>query len=398
MILNEPGFSEEIEDDDGLLENGEPPQFCFHQNSFDNGHDWVINAALLVGWLGHKRGKSWLSPYIALAAALSFVSSDKNPFRKKTTKSQDFEIEDMTNLSKLEQSNLGVLKYKLNHALLELIKAKHKDPDVVRKINLSPDLVTILKIDNEPLIDIDVALKKIKERLDEIDKEKVEIFNEVEISKVLDRWEDHINDTATERVKAKEEFEAKKMVHHKQEKFHEPGSQALEKDVWKNEDEMPEDNYSPRNFFLIHDLNSDGVWDSEEISAVLNSEFDQLDEDRPERAEEYRIQMRQSLMKLVDKNQDGVIDYGEHMDYINSSKAATDNGWEARFIIFSPDDDEDEDLDDFGPIPDDKELDEIAAKIRHFESTDPNSKLIEQLKDRFVHLKREIELNRSRHP
>lgn len=45
--------------------------------------------------------------------------------------------------------------------------------------------------------------------------------------------------------------------------------------------------------------------------------------------------MRQSLMKLVDKNQDGVIDYGEHMDYINSSKAATDNGWEACYIIFS---------------------------------------------------------------
>lgn len=37
MILNEPGFSEEIEEDDSLLENRELPQFRFHQNSFDNG-------------------------------------------------------------------------------------------------------------------------------------------------------------------------------------------------------------------------------------------------------------------------------------------------------------------------------------------------------------------------
>ncbi|VDL22486.1 unnamed protein product [Hymenolepis diminuta] len=280
----------------------------------------------------------WIAIAFGISLSISLfhcVPVDKNPFGKKTNKSQDFEIEDITNLSKLEQSNLGVLKYKLNRALLELIETKHKHPDVVQKIHLSSNLAKILKIDNESDIDIDVALRRIKERLDEIDKEEVEIFNEVEISKVLDRWEDHVNDTATEREKAKREFEAKKMVHHKQEKFHGPGSQALEKDVWKNEDEMPEDNYSPRNFFLIHDLNSDGVWDSEEISAVLNSEFDQLDEDRPERAEEYRIQMRQSLMKLVDKNQDGVIDYGEHMDYINSSKAVIDNGWEACFIIFS---------------------------------------------------------------
>lgn len=33
-------------------------------------------------------------------------------------------------------------------------------------------------------------------------------------------------------------------------------------------------------------------------------------------------------MKSVDKNQDGLIDYKEHMDYMNSTEAINDEGWE----------------------------------------------------------------------
>lgn len=48
------------------------------------------------------------------------------------------------------------------------------------------------------------------------------MYNEVEIGKVLDRWEDHVNDTAAEIEKAKREFEAKKAAMLKKKKFKEP--------------------------------------------------------------------------------------------------------------------------------------------------------------------------------
>ncbi|KAM7535179.1 hypothetical protein Aperf_G00000100991 [Anoplocephala perfoliata] len=313
-----------------------------------------------------------------------------NQAPKKKNETAAFEIEDMSKLSQDLRSNLRVLRYQLNHEYLDLLRKKHERPENA-KITINLDLAAALKIGNPVDIDVDVVLKKIRERLDAIDKEELAILNEYEISKVLDRWEDSVNDSAAERKKAQQEFEANKTANHKEGRFHEPGSIAQEGEQWQKGDELPFGEYNPRKFFLRHDSNGDGFWDSEEIDTVLSSELRQLDEDRPERAAEYRIQMRRNLIKSMDKDGDGLISYKEHMDFADSIDGINDDGWE-------PDDDDDEDLDDFGPDYNDKEISEIAAKIRHLESVDPDSAMIEQLKDRFVHLKKEIELNRSRYP
>ena len=43
------------------------------------------------------------------------------------------------------------------------------------------------------------------------------------------------------------------------------------------------------------------------------------------------------------------------------------------YFTSQPDDDEDEDLDDIGPIPTEEELEQINEKIQHFNDVDPVS-------------------------
>ncbi|KAL5968602.1 Nucleobindin-1, partial [Taenia solium] len=289
-------------------------------------------------------------------------------------------------LSKEVRDKLNLIKHKTRNYFVDLLKLK-KDHEGGGKVRVPSDIAKALDIGNSTEFsgaDVATILKMLQERQEAIDREEIFFLNEVEVMKVLERWEAHVNDTAVVREKAQHDFELAKTKHPKPGRFHEPGSRAQEREQWHKGDDMPEDEFDPRVFFIMHDLNSDGVWDTEEMDAMLSAQIGQIDGDEPERQDEYRVQMRRKMLEVMDRNGDGLIDYKEHMKHSTSPEGMNDGGWE-------PDDDEDEDLDDFGPSPTEEDLQQISKKIHNLDIMDPDSKMVRYLRDRFDRLQRDIQ-------
>ncbi|VDM21627.1 unnamed protein product [Hydatigera taeniaeformis] len=310
---------------------------------------------------------------------------------------------------------MNQIKYETRNYFVDLLKLK-RDSEAGGKVKIPSDIAKALDIGNTTVFsgaDVEAILKmvcsyllafllhydlesfkmfrlnstllmlQLRERQEAIDREEIFFLNEVELMKVLERWEAHINDTAAVREKAQHDFELAKKSHPKPGRFHEPGSRAQEREQWQKGDDMPEDEFDPRAFFIMHDLNSDGVWDTEEMDAMLSAQIGQIDEDEPERQDEYRVQMRRKMLEVMDRNGDGLIDYKEHMKHSTSPDGMNDGGWE-------PDDDEDEDLDDFGPVPTDEDLQQISKKIHNLDTMDPDSKMVRYLRKRLDRLQHDL--------
>ncbi|KAL5109128.1 Nucleobindin-1 [Taenia crassiceps] len=292
-------------------------------------------------------------------------------------------------LSKEVRDKLNLIKYKTRNYFVDLIKLK-RSREGGGNFSIPSDIAKALDIGNSTEfsgVDVEAILKMLRERQEAIDREEIFFLNEVEVMKVLERWEAHVNATAADRKKAQHDFELAKKRHPKHGRFHEPGSRAQEREQWQKGDDMPEDEFDPRVFFIMHDLNSDGVWDTEEMDAMLSAQIEQIDEDEPERQDEYRVQMRRKMLEVIDHNGDGLIDYKEHMKHSTSPEGMNDGGWE-------PDDDEDEDLDDFGPIPTEEDLQQISKKIHNLDIMDPDSKMVRYLRERFNRLQHDIQLKK----
>ena len=82
----------------------------------------------------------------------------------------------------------------------------------------------------------------------------------------------------------------------------------------------------------FHAFGPGRIVSSIEISPTL--QIGQIDEDRPERRDEYRIQMRKKLLEVMDTNGDGSIDYKEHMDHSASFEGMNDRGWEVSLATY----------------------------------------------------------------
>uniref|UniRef100_A0A5K3ETB1 EF-hand domain-containing protein n=1 Tax=Mesocestoides corti TaxID=53468 RepID=A0A5K3ETB1_MESCO len=232
-------------------------------------------------------------------------------------------------LSHEVREKLNQIKFETRNYFVDLLASK-RNSGKDTSVQIPSDLAKALDIGNTTnfsAIDIEEIMKMLRDRQNAIDREEVLLLNEIEVMKVLERWESHLNDSAAERQKAQAEFEAEKKLHSKSGKFHEPGSRAQEREQWQKGDNLPDSDFNPRIFFLMHDLNSDGVWDSEEVEAMLSAEVDQVDEDSPEKQQEYLLEMRQKVFELIDKDHDGVISYEEHMNHINSPEGMDDDGW-----------------------------------------------------------------------
>lgn len=55
-------------------------------------------------------------------------------------------------------------------------------------------------------------------------------------------------------------------------KVNHPGSARQMKEVWEEVDHLESDQFNPRSFFKLHDINSDGVLDEAEIEAIMLKE------------------------------------------------------------------------------------------------------------------------------
>lgn len=121
--------------------------------------------------------------------------------------------------------------------------------------------------------------------------------------------------------------------HKQHEKLHEPGHKAQLEEVWEEQDQMQQD-FDPKTFFMLHDLDGNGLWDQDEVKALFIKELDKMyqqghpEDDMRERAEEME-RMRESVFQEVDTNQDGFIDFDEFMKQTNTNDFKQDHGWQS---------------------------------------------------------------------
>ncbi|KAK5984410.1 NUCB1 [Trichostrongylus colubriformis] len=180
--------------------------------------------------------------------------------------------------------------------------------------------------------DLRKLIRRTVEDMEQIDLERQKKFKEYEMRKKAE--EDHklAQMNEEERRKAIHDAEEAKKRHDEHEKLKHPGSRDQLEEVWEEADHMDKDNFDPRTFFNLHDLNGDGFWNADELEALFQKELDKVynetdpDDDPRERMEEmYR--MREHVTKQMDKNGDRLISLDEFLQDTEAQTPNKDPGW-----------------------------------------------------------------------
>uniref|UniRef100_A0A9L9PYA9 Nucleobindin-1 n=1 Tax=Homo sapiens TaxID=9606 RepID=A0A9L9PYA9_HUMAN len=111
-----------------------------------------------------------------------------------------------------------------------------------------------------------------------------------------------------QRKEAERKLEEQQRRHREHPKVNVPGSQAQLKEVWEELDGLDPNRFNPKTFFILHDINSDGVLDEQELEALFTKELEKVydpknEEDDMREMEEERLRMREHVMKNVDTSE-----------------------------------------------------------------------------------------------
>ena len=104
-------------------------------------------------------------------------------------------------------------------------------------------------------------------------------------------------------------------------------------EVWEEQDHMRPEDWNPKTFFAMHDLNGDNYWDEDEVRVLFRKELDKVydpnepEDDMREREEEME-RMREHVFKESDTNKDHLISYDEFMAETKREEFEKDPGWE----------------------------------------------------------------------
>ncbi|XP_063109130.1 nucleobindin-1 isoform X3 [Cavia porcellus] len=105
-----------------------------------------------------------------------------------------------------------------------------------------------------------------------------------------------------QRKEAEQKLEEQQRRHREHPKVNVPGSRAQLKEVWEELDGLDPNRFNPKTFFILHDINSDGVLDEQELEALFTKELEKVydpknEEDDMREMEEERLRMREHVMK-----------------------------------------------------------------------------------------------------
>ncbi|XP_070199680.1 nucleobindin-2-like isoform X3 [Littorina saxatilis] len=186
--------------------------------------------------------------------------------------------------------------------------------------------------------DLETLIKKTTNDLEELDKQRKEEFKTYEMEKEFEYREKLKTLPDEDKKKEEQHHKELKEKHQQHEKINHPGSKDQFEEVWEKEDHLDQD-FDPKTFFMMHDLNGDRMWDIQEVEAVLQRELDKVydaknspDEDDPiERFEEMN-RMREHVFTEIDQNKDLMITMDEFITYTGkhgeNDKFKEDEGWE----------------------------------------------------------------------
>ncbi|XP_055702592.1 nucleobindin-2 [Phlebotomus papatasi] len=181
--------------------------------------------------------------------------------------------------------------------------------------------------------DLKKLIHKASNDLAEADKLRREEFKRYEMQKEFEKQEKLRSMDEEHKKKYEEELKRLQEKHNKHEKIHHPGGKAQLEEVWEKQDHMEGQNFDPKTFFMMHDLDGNGYWDELEVKALFVKELDKVyqagvpEDDMKERAEEME-RMREHVFKEADVNKDSLISYAEFLEQTMKDEFRKDEGWD----------------------------------------------------------------------
>ncbi|KAJ6665059.1 hypothetical protein lerEdw1_005290 [Lerista edwardsae] len=177
--------------------------------------------------------------------------------------------------------------------------------------------------------DLDMLIRAATHDLENYDKTRHEEFKRYEMMKEHERRE-YLKTLDEERRRQEEaKFEEMKKKHGD----HPKGSKDQLKEVWQESDGLDPNEFDTKTFFRLHDVNSDGFLDEQELEALFTKELEKVydpknEEDDMVEMEEERLRMREHVMNEVDINKDRLITLDEFMRATEKKEFLEPDSWE----------------------------------------------------------------------
>ncbi|XP_020859352.1 nucleobindin-1 isoform X2 [Phascolarctos cinereus] len=136
--------------------------------------------------------------------------------------------------------------------------------------------------------DLELLIQTATRDLAQYDAAHHEEFKRYEMLKEHERRR-YLDSLGEEQRRAEEQrLEEQKQRHRQHPRLNVPGSQAQLKEVWEETDGLDPTEFNPKTFFRLHDTNSDGILDEQELEALFTKEVD-TNQDRLVTLEEFLL-------------------------------------------------------------------------------------------------------------
>lgn len=181
--------------------------------------------------------------------------------------------------------------------------------------------------------DLDMLIRAATTDLEHYDKTRHEEFKKYEMMKEHERRE-YLKTLNEEKRKEEEaKFEEMKRKHEDHPKVNHPGSKDQLKEVWEEADGLDPNDFDPKTFFKLHDVNNDGFLDEQELEALFTKELEKVydprnAEDDMMEMEEERLRMREHVMNEVDSNKDRLVTLEEFLKATEKKEFLEPDSWE----------------------------------------------------------------------
>ncbi|XP_011315171.1 nucleobindin-2 isoform X2 [Fopius arisanus] len=258
-------------------------------------------------------------------------------FREKLEKAQEVDIRSGKIAMELEHVNHHV-RTKLDEVkrteLARLNDLNRKKRELNQGHKVSKNAASHIDHSNSDTFEIEdlkKLIQKTNEDLAEADRKRKEEFKEYEMQKKFE--EEQKMKVLNEEGKKKyaDELQKMKEKHKKHQPLHEPGSKQQLEEVWEKQDHMEDQDFNPKTFFYMHDLDQNGYWDQNEVKTLFMKELSKIHngnpEDDPREREEEMERMREHVFSSADTNHDGIIDYDEFIAQTKREEFEKDPGW-----------------------------------------------------------------------
>ncbi|XP_060033066.1 nucleobindin-2 isoform X3 [Erinaceus europaeus] len=271
------------------------------------------------------------------------VLETDNHFREKLQKADIEEIKsgklskELDLVSHHVRTKLDELKRQEISRLRMLIKAKSdslQDMGVDHQVLLKQfDHLNHKNPEKFESTDLDMLIISATNDLENYDKTRHEEFKKYEMMKEHERRE-YLKTLDEDKRKAEElKYEEMKKKHENHPKVNHPGSKDQLKEVWEEADGLDPNDFDPKTFFILHDLNSDGYLDEQELEALFTKELEKVydprnEEDDMVEMEEERLRMREHVVNEVDTNKDRLVSLEEFIKATEKKEFVEPDSWE----------------------------------------------------------------------